>query len=336
MRRCYQVGVLLAGVGVIGWILWTVGLATVATNLSVIGTRLLAFIGLYLFAQLAFMVGWWVLMDPDAQAYGFLRLFGVYLAGDTVNYLVPSGNLGGEPVKAYLLRDTLGFGQALTSIVIHKHAELVAEWILLVGGLTVCLMYLELPSLVTLAYTAIVGGLGVSLLIMTWALRTGSISPILRRIAAWRPLASYLQTHQPAADTLATRIREFYDKQGRWFLVATGWCLIGWFGGLLETYLVLRILSPEEGWSTAVAVETMVLAFNIVFGFIPARLGSAEGVRVAVFLLVGLPAAQGVAYGAVRRARELAWILPGFVILWKRHLSWFTLRRSETLPAGLG
>ena len=335
MRRCYQVGVLLAGVGVIGWILWTVGLATVATNLSVIGTRLLVFIALYLFAQLAFMVGWWVLMDPDAQSCGFLRLFGVYLAGDTVNYLVPSGNLGGEPVKAYLLRDTLNFGQALTSIIIHKHAELVAEWILLIGGLTVCLVYLELPILVTLANTAIVGGLGGSLLLMTWALRTGSISPILRRISAWRPLASYLQTHQPAADALATRLRDFYDKQGRWFLVATGWCLIGWCGGLLETYLVLRILSPTEGWSTAVAVETMVLAFNIVFGFVPARLGSAEGVRVAVFLLVGLPAAQGVAYGAVRRARELAWILPGFVILWKRHLRWFTLRRSETLPARL-
>jgi len=333
MRRCYQVSVLLAGVGVIGWILWTVGLATVATNLSVIGARLLAFIALYLFAQLAFMVGWWVVMDRDAQACGFLRLFSVYLAGDTVNYLVPSGNLGGEPVKAYLLRDTVGFGQALTSIVIHKHAELIAEWILLVGGLAVCLAYLELPSVVTLANTVIVGGLGVSLVIMTWALRAGTLSPILRRLSDWKPLASYLQTHQPAADALATRLRTFYKEQGRWFLVSTGWCLIGWCGGLLETYLVLRILSPAEGWTTAVAVETMVLAFNIVFGFIPARLGSAEGVRVGVFVLVGLPAAQGVAYGAVRRARELAWILPGFVILWKRHLRWFTQEDPGTLPA---
>lgn len=335
MRRAYQIGILLAGVGVIGWILWTVGLATVASNLSVIGTWLLAFIILYLFAQLAYMIGWWVVMDPEARACGFLKLFGVYLAGDTVNYLVPSGNLGGEPVKAYLLRDTLGFGRALTSIVIHKHAELVAQWVLLVGGLTICLTYLELPRSVTLANTVIVGGLGGSLLLMTWALMTGTISPILRRLSDWRPLASYLQTHQPAADALATQIRTFYSEQGRWFLVATGWCLIGWCGGLLETYLVLRILSPAEGWSTAVAVETLVLAFNIVFSFVPARLGSAEGVRVGVFLLVGLPAAQGVAYGAVRRVREVAWILPGFVILWKRHLGWFTQQRSGTPPPQL-
>jgi glycosyltransferase 2 family protein len=335
MRRRYHLGMLLVGVALTGWILWTVGLATLASDLSMIGTRVLVFIALYLFAQLAYMVGWWMVMDSELRACGFLKLFGIYLAGDTINYLVPSGNLGGEPVKAYLLREELGFGRALTSIVIHKHAELVAQWVLLAGGLAICLTYFELPSLVTVANTVIVGGLGGSLLLMTWVLKSGTISPILRRLADWRLLASYLQTQQPAADALATRIRAFYEDHWRWFLVATSWCLVGWCGGLLETYLVLRILSPAEGWSTAVAIETMVLAFNMVFVFVPARLGSAEGVRAGVFLLVGLPAAEGVAYGVIRRARELAWILPGLVILWKRHLGWFTQRGSRTDQAWL-
>lgn len=326
MKRHYQIGLLLAGVAVTGWILWTVGLATLASNLSLIGAWVLVFIALFGFAQLAFMVGWWVLMDSEVRACGFLKLFGVYLAGDTINYVVPSGNLGGEPVKAYLLQEELGFGRALTSIVIHKHAELVAQWILLVGGLAICLTYFELPSFVIVANTVIVGGLGGSLLLMTWVLKSGTISPMLRRLADWRPLASFLQARQTAADTLATRIRAFYEDQWRWFLVAAGWCFIGYCGGLLETYMVLWILSPAEGWRTAVAIETMVMAFNMLFVFVPARLGSAEGVRAGVFLLVGLPAAEGVAYGVIRRARELAWLLPGLVVLWKRHLGWFTPR----------
>ena len=240
----------------------------------------------------------------------------------------------GEAVKAYLMQEELGFGRALTSIVIHKHAELVAQWILLVGGLAICLTYFELPSFVIVANTVIVGGLGGSLLLMTWVLKSGTISPMLRRLADWRPLASFLQTRQPAADALATRIRAFYKDQWRWFLVATGWCLIGWCGGLLETYLVLRILSPAEGWKTAVAIETMVMAFNMLFVFVPARLGIAEGVRAGVFLLVGLPAAEGVAYGVIRRARELAWLLPGLVVLWKRHLGWFTQREPGLTRLG--
>jgi len=334
MKRHIQIGLLLAGVAVTGWILWTVGLATLASNLSIIGPWVLVFIALFLFAQLAFMVAWWVLMDSEVRACGFLKLFGIYLAGDTINYVVPSGNLGGEAVKAYLMQEELGFGRALTSIVIHKHAELVAQWILLVGGLAICLTYFELPSFVIVANIVIVGGLGGSLLLMTWVLKSGTISPMLRRLADWRPLASFLQTRQPAADALATRIRAFYKDQWRWFLVATGWCLIGWCGGLLETYLVLRILSPAEGWKTVVAIETMVMAFNMLFVFVPARLGSAEGVRAGVFLLVGLPAAEGVAYGVIRRARELAWLLPGLVVLWKRHLGWFTQREPGLTRLG--
>jgi hypothetical protein len=218
--------------------------------------------------------------------------------------------------------------------VIHKHAELVAQWILLAGGLAICLTYFELPSLMIVANTVIVGGLGGSLLLMTWVLKSGTISPMLRRLADWRPLASFLQAPQTAADALATRIRAFYEDQWQWFLVATGWCFIGYCGGLLETYLVLRIISPAEGWRTAVAIETMVMAFNMLFVFVPARLGSAEGVRAGVFLLVGLPAAEGVAYGVIRRARELAWLLPGLVVLWKRHLGWFTQREPGLTRLG--
>jgi hypothetical protein len=232
------------------------------------------------------------------------------------------------------MKEELGFGRALTSIVIHKHAELVAQWILLVGGLAICFTYFELPRLVIVASTVIVGGLGGSLLLMTWVLKSGTISPMLRRLADWRPLASCLQTHQLAADALTTRIRAFYEDQWRLFLLATGWCLIGWCGGLLETYLVLQILSPAEGWRTVVAIETMVMAFNMLFVFVPARLGSAEGVRAGVFLLVGLPAAEGVAYGVIRRARELAWLLPGLVVLWKRHLGWFAQREPELTRLG--
>jgi hypothetical protein len=43
-------------------------------------------------------------------------------------------------------------------------------------------------------------------------------------------------------------------------------------------------------------------------------------VRVGVFLLLGLSAAQGAAYGVARRARELLWLIPGLVVLLKHHL----------------
>ena len=57
------------------------------------------------------------------------------------------------------------------------------------------------------------------------------------------------------------------------------------------------------------------MVLNNILLFIPGRIGSAEGVRIGVYALVGLTAAQGTAYALVRRGRELLWLVPGFVVL---------------------
>ena len=62
------------------------------------------------------------------------------------------------------------------------------------------------------------------------------------------------------------------------------------------------------------------MVLNNILLFIPGRVGSAEGVRIGVYALVGLSAAQGTAYALVRRGRELLWLVPGFVVLLKRHV----------------
>ena len=116
----------------------------------------------------------------------------------------------------------------------------------------------------------------------------------------------------------AALIRRFYVHKRIHFFSAAAWCLAGWCGGLLETYLVLRLLAPGRGWETACAVEALAMLLNNMFLFVPGRAGTAEGVRTGVFVLLGLPAATGVAYGLVRRAREILWVLPGLVFLARR------------------
>ena len=52
----------------------------------------------------------------------------------------------------------------------------------------------------------------------------------------------------------------------------------------------------------------------IVF-FVPAKAGAQEGGKILAFTLVGLPAATGLAFGLLRRARELVWALLGYLLL---------------------
>jgi uncharacterized protein (TIRG00374 family) len=319
LRWAVRAGLAAAGIGLIAWIIRAVGWPAIEANVAAIGPWFPVLVGLYLFAQLAFMAGWWVVFDPSLRPARFLPLFAIYLAGDSVNYLVPSGNLAGEPVKAHLVRGVVGLGQAVTSVAVHKHAELVAQWLFLVAGTAVCLWHFDLPPPVTLAVGGILVFLGGSLLVVAWAFRRGTLLAVAHRLSRWRPLGALVGRYRARIEALDARLATFYRAGGRRFAAAGACCLVGWCGGLLESYLVLRLLAPQAGWATAVAVETLAMTLNSVLVFIPGRLGSAEGVRAGVCVLLGLTAAQGVAYGLVRRGRELLWVVPGLVVLVQRH-----------------
>ena len=68
------------------------------------------------------------MIDPLPPLSRLPALFGVYLAGDSVNYLAP-GSVAGEPVKARLLRGAAGTAAGSASVTIHKHADLAAQWL---------------------------------------------------------------------------------------------------------------------------------------------------------------------------------------------------------------
>jgi len=327
-KRALRVALFLAGLALLVWILRTVGWPAIASNLARIGIAwFLGLSALSGLSQLAFVIAWWLLIDPRLPVRALPNLFAAYLAGGAANYLTPI-RVAGEPLKVHLIRVRTGTGPAVASLTIHKHADILAQWLFLSIGVCLALSRFSLPLAARLLAVAGVAGLGAALFLMTWALRRGTYSPILRQLSRWKALGSRLERYRVPAQALDTRIRDFYASHPSRFLAATAVCLLGWCGGWLETYLLLRLLSGSAAWGTALAIEALAAAFNNMLIFMPGRVGSAEGVRVGVFVLLGLPAAQGVAYSLVRRGRELLWVLPGLLVILKHQAGRLRAERS--------
>ncbi len=315
--RAGRIALFVAGLVLLGAILAMVGWKSVAANLALIGGWFAALVLLYSLAQLAFALGWWVLTGPAPRPMSFGALFAAYLGGDSINYFT---SVGGEPVKAQLLKGELGFSRALATVAVHRHADVLAQWIFLMAGVGFALYSFPLPGIARAAALASLLGLGGLVFWMTWGLRRGAFGPAIAWLGRFRFLAKRTGRLQEAASRLDATIGEFYREKSGHFGAAIAWCLLGWCGGLLETFLVLRLLSPTHGWATAIAIESLAMVLNNILLFIPGRVGSAEGVRIGVYALVGLSAAQGGAYALVRRGRELLWLVPGFVVLLRRHV----------------
>jgi uncharacterized protein (TIRG00374 family) len=316
-RRGLRVALFAAGLAALGGILAAVGWSSVAANLARIGGWFFALVALYGLAQAAFALGWWVLTGPAPRPVSFGALFAAYLGGDSINYFT---SVAGEPVKAQLLREKLGFSHGLATVTVHRHADVLAQWLFLSAGVAVALWRFDLPAFARTAVIASLVVLGVLVFAMTLGLRRGAFTPMIAWLRRFRFLARRLERLETEAERLDARIGEFYRGKSVHFGWAVAWCFAGWCGGLVETYIVLRLLSPAHDWSTAVAIESLAMVLNNILLFIPGRVGSAEGVRIGVYALVGLTAAQGTAYALVRRGRELLWLVPGFVVLLRRHV----------------
>lgn len=305
------------GIAALAVLLGVVGLPAIAANLSAIGWWFPVLVLIYGAPQLAFTYGWKVLIGRrPGGPVTFGDAFATYLAGDSVNYFT---TVGGEPVKAQLLSGKIGYPKALATVAVHRHAEVASQGIFLALGIGITLTHFPVPTGIRIAALSGLLLLAGLTLWMTVALRHGAFAASVQWLTRFRVLHG-LRRFSRAAARLDVLIGDFYERRQEHFLASVGWCLLGWCGGLLETYILLRLLAPGEGWRTAVAVESLALALNNVALLIPARLGIAEGVRVGVFLLLGLPAAEGAAYGVARRARELLWLIPGLVVLLKHHL----------------
>ncbi len=305
---------LFVGIGIAFVLVWRAGWPAVKANLALIGWRFLGLVALNLVAEVAFVMGWRGVMEPRPPLSSIPDLLRIYLAGNALNYLAP-GSVAGEPVRANMLRDRMDTPSAIASVTIFKHAHVLSQSFFVAVGLGVAVVYFDLPAAVrwtALASLVVLTGL---LVLMTWALQKGTFEPLLSGLSRFKFLAHRLARYRDGAKALDDLIRRFYADRPHHFFLAAAWCLLGWCGGLLELYIVLRLMAPGRGWATAFAASALAMLLNNFFLFIPGRAGTAESVRTFVFVLLGLPASTGVAYGLVRRARELLWTVPGLVIL---------------------
>jgi uncharacterized protein (TIRG00374 family) len=313
-RRLARWTAVAAGAALLVWMFRTVGWPAIEANLRAIGGWFAVLVALYGAANAAFCLGWWVVMEPRPKATFLPRLFGVYLAGDSLNYITPGG-VAGEPLKVELLSDRMERGPALASVTLHKQVDLGAQWLFVAIGVIVTLVAFPLSTRARVAALAGVLLLGAMLGGLSWALSRGTYAPALRWLSRWKTLGGRFLPHHDGARAVDDAIKRFYRERPGRFAAGVALCFLGWCGGALETAIVLRLLVPGSSWAAAVGIEALSIVAVTMLLFLPGRIGGAEGARAGICVLLGIAPAQGVAYSLVRRARELVWLVPGLIVI---------------------
>ena len=283
--------------------------AVVAASVARLSWRVLVILAFPMaFVMALDALGWRYAFQHDRVPFG--PLLATRLAGEAFNIVTPTAAVGGEVVKAWLLRDRVPLEESVPSVIIAKTTITIAQGIFLLLGVALAVAVLA-GSRLLLAMewllAAEIVALALFVLVQTRGL-VGRSARLLDRLGLRRAIGSGTAARVDAA------LAEFYRRQPRRLALSILFHLAAWLLGVLETWLIMWLLDISVSLTTATVIEAFATGIRFATFLIPGSLGAQEGGYVVIFVALGLRGADGVTFGLVRRFRELVWVGIGLVL----------------------
>jgi|KBSSwiStaDraftv2_1062776.scaffolds.fasta_scaffold03397_16 uncharacterized protein (TIRG00374 family) len=272
-------------------------------------------------------LGWRFAFPRDAAP--FHRLYGARLAGEALNLVTAFGSVGGEAVKAWLIRRDVTYEESVPSVVIAKTTLTIAQALFLLIGVALAWTTLAIDSrvlgamcwLLVVEVAAVAGFVGVQV--------TGIVGRA-GRLLEWFGVLK----RDDSAQRLDADLRDYYRRDWRRLSLSTGFHLAGWLLGVAEAYVILIFLEIPADIVTATVIEALGAGVRFATFLVPASIGAFESANAAAFEAIGLGAGAGLAFSFVRRARQLVWIGIGLLVL--ASMGWLAKRAELQATVSTG
>ncbi len=296
----------------------TVGLENILSKIGELRWRLLPLLVIYPFIFLFDTIGWSFAFPKSLPRHvPFWDLYRIRIIGETMNAVIPwAASLGGEPVKAELLKTRYGIplSEGYASILIVHTTFWISLNIFVIGALTVTLKTIPLSPILWQSVLIFLFVLGIIAILLVIGLHFG----IFKKVHSFgEPLKWWGEQSLEKKNQflkLDDEIKKFYTSDPRRFFASIFFNFLGWFTGTLEVYWIAVILNIPIGFTGAWLIEALIQVLRIVTFIIPSSIGAQEGGIVLIFLEFGFEKSVGLTFAIIRRMREIVWIGLGLVI----------------------
>lgn len=309
------------GAGVLAYILYRYGGSAFALLTEDFSFGfLVVFFGAALATLVCLSWRWRFLLEALTRAPGLAVMTLYRSAAHSLATLIPSGKLGGDPLRVWLaVRGNVAAGSAIASVAVDRTLEVAstAPFSLVFAAI---LLQQGVPRVTEVMITVGVATLGLLL----------GIAIAVRRLRRGTGLVTALakNTKLDRLGFVNAQMQVLEDSErGATRLVDEPARLRTAFGvGIVANVLVIAefafLLAAFGLPSDPVAIVAAVFATGAAHMLpVPAGVGVLEGAQVWIFTMLGYPADVGLAVGLAARFRELLWMLPGLayaLVRWHR------------------
>jgi len=267
------------------------------------------------FAYLLGTWSWRICLGKEALKISMYRLFVIRLIGETVGLFNPSSIVGGDMVKAQLLKNHhIDSGTASQSVLSSRTTAILSQVFLFM--VAICWLMLSGHRQQTLAITGPFIYLVVLILLLLHVLLLQWLgSPAKMPYQHSTALNWYTKIKNSVGKHLV-QLKNFYqyDKKRFWqsYLVAA----LHWVAGSLELYFILYFLGFKAHLIQGLALDMSIIGIKSCAAFIPGQLGVEEMANKITLAMIGISGGNiWITVSILRRTRQLIWIFMGVVFL---------------------
>ncbi|MCA1556963.1 MAG: glycosyltransferase family 39 protein [Acidobacteria bacterium] len=249
----------------------------------------------------------------------FRDAISAYMVGDAVGTLVPLGIFVSEPTKAALVRKRVPLVASLSALAVENIFYSLSVALFIFTGTAALLFSFNLPkplrivSIAALIVIVLLIPLAVLVLRKELKFLSGALEFLIRRGIA----RGLLERKREGVRDVEARIYGFYAQSSRRFLYIILLEACFHLAGVMEVFVTLWFISESRpSLLTAFVLESVNRSINVVFKFVPFRIGVDEAGTGKLAEVLALTTATGVSLAIVRKAhtRLIILILSAFIV----------------------
>ncbi len=335
-RRLAPLGIVFAilGLALFVYFIRVAGVDKILAGITRLGAGFLLILGIsslrYVVRSLA-----WVNCFEEPHRLRFRDALQARLMGDALGNIIPLASVAvSEPSKAVFVRNRVPLMSALAALALENIFYSLSVVLVILSGTTALLLSFHLPkalriaAIAALVVSTLIVPLGYLVIHKQWRFLSGAFGYLHRRGLA----RAKMERAIPRAQTLEDRIYGFYRRNRKRILPIFLLEICFHMAGIAEVYTTLSFISDvAPTLLTAFILESVNRIINVVFKFVPLRVGVDEGGTGMLAKVLGFTSAIGVTLAIVRKGRDIFWTSVGVALIVRRGLS----LRSVTTDADI-
>ncbi|WP_281723115.1 lysylphosphatidylglycerol synthase transmembrane domain-containing protein [Hoylesella shahii] len=330
MKKKYQNGFFIFGLGLLGIMLTQLDYAEVWRGLQHTGYWFFAVLALWMALYVLNTSAWYIIIkagqkqDATQKGYNnkpinFWWLYKVTVSGFALNYATPGGLMGGEPYRIMSIAPKIGTERASSSVILYAMTHIFSHfWFWLVS---IVLFFITQP--LTTGHLTIVLASTVFCLLGLWffmvgyqkgltfrAMRLLSHVPLVKRWAL-----GFIERNKTQLDNIDQQISALHKQSRSTFVSAVLLELGCRIISALEIYFILLVIMPDVNYIQCILILAFTSLFANLLFFIPLQLGGREGGFLMSASGLGIASSSGIFVALIVRIRELIFTGLGLLLI---------------------